>query len=732
MDFYPPSPHNVPASLTRPTLRYRLQAFLVAFGVTLFVVLYFALIAFFGVICLAAILLLCDIKQFDAQGAGSGAVTIMIIAFIGISAGLVTLYFVKNLFKTPKFDDSVYVPITREEAPNLFAFIEQICRETGAPRPKKIVLSPEVNASVYYNCSFWSLFLPTRKNLHIGLGLVNCLNIVEFKAVMAHEFGHFSQRSMRLGAYVHTANRVISEIIYGRDWLDESLTLFKPLLTLIRWILGGLYKALNFAHAGLSRQMEFNADLVAVSITGSDAIVDGLSKTDFAQACYEQTMRDLIAAGDHNLFTDDLFLHQTKSADYLRAVKSDPTLGVPPAWPEDESTGSTVFPANDTVLPPMWSSHPQHYQRERNCKKTYLRSPRDERPAWTLFSDEAEIRFRVTARFYELSRPGMKMTLRPAESVQKFIDDDRAESIYTARYHGMYEDGLISPGAIDSLERKIPQRYEQPATLLAEHADIFRPELKEMLDKFREKREDRARFSRFANKIEHPRGGRFEFRGKTYKTGQAAKLVEQLNDEIKNDCNDLAELDRRIFLVYMGMARQLGLTPAQDLEQRYRFHLGVQTMIATLRHWDNEVQLAFQGLAGRRDPSPDAIRNVSMALDQCMNALDDQAAAASRLRMPAFRNMKAGQPLSFFLDPKPVIRGFIGTEQILDGSWIKQTLGRNAEMIDKLRRILFKSLGSLLAAQEKIGEAWKARYAAEASNPQPRDRFSVLNRLVAR
>ena len=55
-----------------------------------------------------------------------------------------------------------------------------------------------------------------------------------------------------------------------------------------------------------------------------------------------------------------------------------------------------------------------------------------------------------------------------------------------------------------------------------------------------------------------------------------------------------------------------------------------------------------------------------------------------------------------------------------------------AEMIDKLRRILFKSLGSLLATQEKIGETWKGRYAAEASSPQPRDRFSVLSRVVAR
>src|SRR6185436_15620719 len=115
--------------------------------------------------------------------------------------------------------------------------------------------------------------------------------------------------------------------------------------------------------------------------------------------------------------------------------------------------------------------------------------------------------------------------------------------------------------------------------------------------------------------------------------------------------------------------RQLSTVMASDLEHRYRFHLEIQKMITTLKHWDNDVQNSFHGIAGKRDPDAGAIRNVASALDQCMNALDDQAAAASRLRMPAFRNMKAGQPLSFFLEPKPVIRGIIGVEQIVNGTW---------------------------------------------------------------
>jgi len=54
-------------------------------------------------------------------------------------------------------------------------------------------------------------------------------------------------------------------------------------------------------------------------------------RTDFAQVCLDHTWHDLVAANDHGLRTRDLFYHQTKAADYLRILKDDPTLGIPPS-----------------------------------------------------------------------------------------------------------------------------------------------------------------------------------------------------------------------------------------------------------------------------------------------------------------------------------------------------------------------------------------------------------------
>ena len=47
-----------------------------------------------------------------------------------------------------------------------------------------------MNAAVFYDLSIFNLFFPSKKNLEIGLGLVNVLNLGEFKAILAHEFGH--------------------------------------------------------------------------------------------------------------------------------------------------------------------------------------------------------------------------------------------------------------------------------------------------------------------------------------------------------------------------------------------------------------------------------------------------------------------------------------------------------------------------------------------------------------
>src|SRR5260370_21190027 len=95
---------------------------------------------------------------------------------------------------------------------------------------------------------------------------------------------------MKVGTYVYVANKVMADIIYGRDFLDDILSYAQRLdlrIAIFVWIFMGLlwgfrkvlelvFKAINIFNLSLSRQMEFNADRIGVSVAGRDAKVASL------------------------------------------------------------------------------------------------------------------------------------------------------------------------------------------------------------------------------------------------------------------------------------------------------------------------------------------------------------------------------------------------------------------------------------------------------------------------
>src|SRR5262249_4286179 len=155
--------------------------------------------------------------------------------------------------------------------------------------------------------------------------------------------------------------------------------------------------------------------LVAVSVTGSDALVHGLARLDFATESLSQAWTDLSTAADHQLYSRDLFYHQTHATEYLRARHRDPRLGEPPVLPEDPREVVQVFLPEDTSVPRMWATHPSNHDREVNAKRHYLRSPLDPRSPWILFQDAAALREKVTLRVYQMTRHVEELKLEAPE-----------------------------------------------------------------------------------------------------------------------------------------------------------------------------------------------------------------------------------------------------------------------------------------------------------------------------
>ena len=92
-------------------------------------------------------------------------ITIMLGGGLVCFGLLILIFLVKFIFKVNKIDSSLLTRVKQPEQPELFKLIDEIVAEVGTDFPKKVYFSSEVNASVFYDSSFWSMFLPVRKNL---------------------------------------------------------------------------------------------------------------------------------------------------------------------------------------------------------------------------------------------------------------------------------------------------------------------------------------------------------------------------------------------------------------------------------------------------------------------------------------------------------------------------------------------------------------------------------------
>ena len=79
--------------------------------------------------------------------------------------------------------------VRREDAPELFAMIDEVIAASRAPRPHNVLLNWDFKCRVQQRPRFgWPGW--TRDFLVLGVPLMAALTPEQFKAVLAHEFGH--------------------------------------------------------------------------------------------------------------------------------------------------------------------------------------------------------------------------------------------------------------------------------------------------------------------------------------------------------------------------------------------------------------------------------------------------------------------------------------------------------------------------------------------------------------
>ncbi len=298
-----------------------------------------------------------------------------------IGFGFLILFFlIKFMFKHKKTDRSHLIQVTRAEEPKLFAMIDEIISAVQTDFPKKVYLSAEVNASVFYDSNFWSMFLPIRKNLQIGMGLINTTTINELKAILAHEFGHFSQKSMKVGSYVYNANSIIHDILYDNEGYNQVtgkiaeansyLGIFvlasDKIIVAMQEILVTVYGILNANYSKLSHEMEYHADAVAGHVVGSKPLINSLLRMQLANQAFDTVLNYYNRKIEANVKTENVYPQQLVAMNFIAKANK---LTYSNFFPEVNLSYYNRFNKSKLSFNHEYSSHPETGDRIRRLEQ---------------------------------------------------------------------------------------------------------------------------------------------------------------------------------------------------------------------------------------------------------------------------------------------------------------------------------------------------------------------------
>ncbi|MFI1763618.1 M48 family metallopeptidase [Streptomyces sp. NPDC020800] len=271
-----------------------------------------ALVLLFGFYLLSLVLLGAlaglDIALFT-WGHGPVALKVAIVSV------LLAIPVVQGMFmlRTPRGEEPAGIAVTEAEEPRLWALVRDLAAATGTRAPGRIVLTADVNAAVSERSRLLGLLRGPRR-LYLGMPLLTGLTEAQLRAVLAHEYGHFSGGDTRLSALVVRGRAQIGRVIGqfheradGKVATERArqeaasakrVAKGKKAKTVDTRGTGATYRTMAaiytaygklYLRASLStaRAQEYAADLAAARIAGRDATASALREIPVLAASHD-------------------------------------------------------------------------------------------------------------------------------------------------------------------------------------------------------------------------------------------------------------------------------------------------------------------------------------------------------------------------------------------------------------------------------------------------------------
>ena len=182
------------------------------------------------------------------------------VAILAVFTGLIVLATLVKAAWT-RLPGQAGAEVSAGEAPQLWALVTALAETAGTRGPDRIRLTADPNAAVSEESRLFGM-LGGRRRMYLGIPLLLGLSVTQLRAVLAHEFGHYSSAHTRLGPIAYRGRQAVDGVM---GVLQGNANWLMRILGFALRIPAGIYVLLSLA---ISRSQEREADRLMVQVAG--------------------------------------------------------------------------------------------------------------------------------------------------------------------------------------------------------------------------------------------------------------------------------------------------------------------------------------------------------------------------------------------------------------------------------------------------------------------------------
>jgi Zn-dependent protease with chaperone function len=217
-----------------------------------------------------------------------GGMALLLFALMAVPYAILVLVGLGSLFWV-KVTPPKGVRVDRAQFPQLFDEIDRLCTTLKTPIPDQVILTDDLNAAVLQAPKL-GLFGWYTNYLLLGLPLMQSVSPDQFRATLAHEFGHLSGNHSRFSGWIYRVRYAWWRLSQQQG--DRGSILLYPFF---KWY-EPFFRAYTFV---LSRRDEYFADRCAAEYAGVQHAAEDLIQiyvksahaSDIWSNIYEQSYR---------------------------------------------------------------------------------------------------------------------------------------------------------------------------------------------------------------------------------------------------------------------------------------------------------------------------------------------------------------------------------------------------------------------------------------------------------